>query len=336
MSCPRQVWWVDLGSGTARRAAPREAHLLYHQPDERFHLRLWRSRSGGWASCCLCCGRCGSGSQCHTATCTPCCAPSRPDVSPPSSLSCRSITADALIYLQGSSETTQYLLYLSASASLGSAAPANFTVLVPAASERQMIVRDWPAPASSDEGGSSEGGSSEGSDSGSGEGDTSSEGGTGGAASEGSGASGFIYAIVYTAERRNGELVVASLRPDTLPGDARNASSSSGSGDTDITDPADSGSSSGGGSNSSSTSDDPHWALLQAHDMGVELVDLALSATHLAVLERRNGTLVATAYALPSNGAPQGLCLLDGQGGQARPGQARTANASACFPLICP
>ena len=46
---PLQVWWFDLAAaapGGRASKQPRKPQLLYHQPDERFHLRLWLSRSG--------------------------------------------------------------------------------------------------------------------------------------------------------------------------------------------------------------------------------------------------------------------------------------------------
>lgn len=43
---PDRVWWLDVG-----RSGARQPRLLYHEPDERFHLGLWRSRSGACAAC---------------------------------------------------------------------------------------------------------------------------------------------------------------------------------------------------------------------------------------------------------------------------------------------
>lgn len=165
---------------------------------------------------------------------------------------------DALVYLQGRSETTQYLQYLPAGADL--AAGTNFAVLASPVAERQLIVRDCPA----------------------GSGD------------------GYIYAIVSTAERRNGELVVARLGPSALPGAAAPGNSSSSRNATSAgaaTGGGDGNATSGGGSTTGG-----YLALLQPHSSEVELVDLTVSTGHLAVLERRNGSLLATIYPLPKDG----------------------------------
>lgn len=57
-----QVWRYELGGGleeeghspqstVGSKAQPSQvAHLVYHEPDERYHLSLWRSRSGGPSS----------------------------------------------------------------------------------------------------------------------------------------------------------------------------------------------------------------------------------------------------------------------------------------------
>jgi oligopeptidase B len=282
---PDKVWWFDLDAAAAPVGKrPHKPQLLYHQPDERFHLGVWLSRSG------------------------------------------------ALVYLQGGSDATQYLQYLPATASLS--AGTNFTQLAPLIEQQQYIVRDWPlagAERSSKSGknGSSEGGGSD-------------------AAAASSGR--YVYAVVYSAERRNGELVVAPLGPDALAGaaggaqgSAPDANSTAGeaaaappppapgaaaanesSGNATLAPasapspaaaPAEPGSNatsgsgnataSGGnegGSGSSNASSTSPLVVLQAHSWDVEIVDITVSSGHLAVLERRNGTLVATAYPLPKDG----------------------------------
>ncbi len=54
MPLVEQVWRVDTIAGPATSGSGkrvRRAALVYHEPDERFHLALWRSRSGGdWFS----------------------------------------------------------------------------------------------------------------------------------------------------------------------------------------------------------------------------------------------------------------------------------------------
>ncbi|KAI3425089.1 hypothetical protein D9Q98_008467 [Chlorella vulgaris] len=236
-----KVWSFDAMSDPSRlphglRFSPQ---LLYHEPDEAFHLGLWRSRS------------------------------------------------DAVVYLRGRSGTTHYLLYLPTDGSSGEGGnTANFTSLAPKVHEQQYLVRDAPPRADSPA---------------------------------------YLYAVIYTAEQRNGQLVVVELGPDALlnatadssgvrsapnPGDgAAEANSTSAAGDGDgVSDSESSGGGedveqggSGGGGTEASHS---YWALLQAHSREVELVDITVSSSHLAVLERKNGTLVATAYPLPKDGQP--------------------------------
>lgn len=105
----------------------------------------------------------------------------------------------------------------------------------------------------------------------------------------------YLYAVIYTAEQRNGQLVVVELGPDALlnatadssgvrsapnPGDgAAEANSTSAAGDGDgVSDSESSGGGedveqggSGGGGTEASHS---YWALLQAHSREVELVDI--------------------------------------------------------------
>lgn len=206
-----KLWRLDLegrSDGDARRQSAHSPTLLHHEPDERFGLSLWRSRS------------------------------------------------DAVVYLQGSSETTHYLLYLPAN----STAADNFTMLAPAVQEQQLLVRDWHFT----------GDSSDGSDS-------SDETGNGTHVPVS-----YLYAVIYTAEQRNGQLLVTQLAPNALLGAAADDQ----------------------GMHSAPSALGGYWALLQGHSRDVEIVDLAVSASHLAVLERKNGTLMATAYPLPSDGSP--------------------------------
>ena len=247
------------------------------------------------------------------------------------------------MYLQSGSETTEHLLYLPATANLS--AGANFSQLAPVVDEQQFIVRDWPT-AGEERGASGDAGDVD---------------GNGEDSGSGSGSGRYIYAVVYSAERRNGELVVASLGPNALAGAAGGAQGSApaaeGAGGNATAAPAPtpapvrapapaaapaaapgssiatggaatnatggSGAAAGGGnatsagsgSDSGSGADTPgggggsggYFALLQAHSRDIELVDISLSSGHLAVLERRNGSLVATAYALPKDGGWRGV-----------------------------
>ena len=249
------------------------------------------------------------------------------------------------MYLQGGSDATQYLQYLPAAANLS--AGTNFTQLAPVVDQQQYIVRDWPLAGAERSGSSS-------SSSGSG-----TEGGSGNDTSSSSGR--YVYAVVHSAERRNGELVVAPLGPDTLagaagwerpstsdtndtageaaaaappppasaPAPAPAARNETGGNATLAPTPAPSsaaapasapaavepsgnataGGSSAGSSNATATGESSsnatstsHVTVLQAHSRDVEIVDITVSSGHLAVLERRNGTLVATAYPLPKDG----------------------------------
>lgn len=99
------------------------------------------------------------------------------------------------------------------------------------------------------------------------------------------GANGLLYAIVYTPEERNGKLIVTDLVPDALYNNNRSSTSASdennNSDDEDI-------------------SSRKQWTVLQQHSRDIELVDITVSSTHIAVLERKNGTLVATTYKLPT------------------------------------
>lgn len=185
--------------------------------------------------------------------------------------------------MAGGSETEQYLLYLPAGASL--AGGANFTRLVGALPQRQYIVRDWPAPSPA------------------GSGESGAEGGGGDSGSSSSNSSGgYVYAVVYSEEKRNGELVVTALLEDSLvePPPAQDPAAEAGSGE------AGGGAGAGNGTAGIGGTGGRHWALLQAHSREVEIVDVTVSASHLAVLERRNGTLVAVAYALPADGEAGG------------------------------
>jgi hypothetical protein len=133
---------------------------------------------------------------------------------------------------------------------------------------------------------------------------------------------GLLYAVVYTSQERNGRLVVARLGPSALANvtgeppiqddDAAARGGESGieeAGSAASPAAAPSGDAGGdggeGGAGDAGSSPGTGWALLQAHSREVEIVDLALSGRHLAVLERRNGTLAATAYTLPADGAPR-------------------------------
>ncbi|KAL4457576.1 hypothetical protein ABPG75_012441 [Micractinium tetrahymenae] len=181
--------------------------------------------------------------------------------------------SDATIFLRGSSETTHYLLYLPSNAT---GEGANFTMLAPPVQERELLVRDWHSSGSgegTDEGGSSSGGGS------------------------------FLYAVIYTAEQRNGQLVATRLAPGALAGATASAAGGAPApapapapGPPESGEPGDGGASGAGSSG--------FWAVLQAHSREVEIVDLTVSSRHLALLERRNGTLVATAYPLPPDGSP--------------------------------
>ncbi len=265
------------------------------------------------------------------------------------------LAAGALVYLQGGSEATQYLQYLPVAANLS--AGTNLTRLAPVVQDQQYIVRDWPLAgaerSSSSSSSSSEGGGSEGS--GRDEG--------GGSAADLASSGRYVYAVVYSAEQRNGQLVVAPLGPDALvdaaggaqgsapaanstateaapaPAPAPAAASnqtdagavpapapspaaaptsapaaaaepggnatagSSGSASSNAT-ASGSESESGGGSGSSSgnATGADRITVLQAHSWEIEIVDITVSSGYLAVLERRNGTLVATAYPLPKDG----------------------------------
>lgn len=83
-----------------------------------------------------------------------------------------------------------------------------------------------------------------------------------------------LYAAIYTPSARNGQLVVALLGANALA-------------------------TAGGGGDGAQP-----WTVLQPHDGEVEIVDLAVSAGHLAVLERRGGVLSAAHYPLPAGGGP--------------------------------
>lgn len=148
----------------------------------------------------------------------------------------------------------------------------------PQVHEQQFLVRDWH----------SVGGS----------GDASSE-------EEGGSGSSYLYAVVFTGEHRNGQLVVTQLAPGALAGSTAGPAGAAGSVPAPAPAPAGSESSGdpGNSSSSSSASSSGSWTVLQPHSREVEIVDLTVSSGFLALLERRNGTLVATAYPLPSDGA---------------------------------
>ena len=132
-------------------------------------------------------------------------------------------------------------------------------------------------------------------DSGGGGGNSTSE--SSGGESRGSGSGGgasvaYLYALIYTAEQRNGQLVVTQLGPNALDA-AADASGSrvGGGGGASGSKPAapapapvgdggargsggaEPGSPEGGGAAGNGTAG-PYWALLQAHSWDVELVDL--------------------------------------------------------------
>lgn len=158
---PDKVWRFDIvdfaaaASGASDRQA--RATLMYHEADERFHLALWRSRSGGagmplarrpacpparllpacpthrrtptWPTFTL-------ALTCHLHR--PCtslgshASPTLRDVAQlsPHIMPCHATLdrADSIIFLRGGSETTQYLMYMPASTT---DAAANFTMLAP-------------------------------------------------------------------------------------------------------------------------------------------------------------------------------------------------------------
>lgn len=183
---------------------------------------------------------------------------------------CCAPCADAIVYLRGGSDTTHYLLYMPAN-STGSAA--NFTSLAPKVwactgvayqhvwsacifpialpacacaqvPEQQFLVRDAP---------DSKGGGS------------------------------YLYAVIYTAEERNGQLVVVPLGPDALvnaTGSAEaGASGPSSSSESESGDSQEAGSSSEADSSDTSetgSSETPSsgWTVLQPHSRAVEIVDL--------------------------------------------------------------
>ncbi|PSC72656.1 protease 2 isoform A [Micractinium conductrix] len=298
---PNRVWRYNVAAQPTvagrHKSRVHQPSLVFEEGDERFHLLLWRSRS------------------------------------------------EAAIFLRGSSETTHYLQYLPASGAAHGTA-ANFTVLAPAVQDQRIVVGDWVPTSSSSSGdgnssksssesiGCGGGSGAEKSDSGDGGEKADSGGGGGNSTSEssggesrGSGSGGgasvaYLYALIYTAEQRNGQLVVTQLGPNALDA-AADASGSrvGGGGGASGSKPAapapapvgdggargsggaEPGSPEGGGAAGNGTAG-PYWALLQAHSWDVELVDLEVSSGHLAVLERRNGTLVATAYPLPDDGSP--------------------------------
>lgn len=156
--------------------------------------------------------------------------------------------------------------------------------------DRQFLVRDWHSSGGSGGEGAAEGG-----------GDSS--------------GSSHLYAVVSTADQRNGQLVVTQLAPGALAGSAADAA-----GDSPAPAPAPEGPESSslgdGGNSSAEAGGSSPWVVLQPHSREVEIVDLAVSSSHLALLERKNGTLVATAYPLPSDGArplPDGAAPLRGK-----------------------
>jgi hypothetical protein len=209
------------------------------------------------------------------------------------------LPADAVIYLRGSSEVSHYVLYTPTNSSRSG--NVTFTMLAPMVSdvegdpslllaatvaqlgnrcvaqlhcrlpsltstsshsraaarccplqvqEQEVVVRDWhPSGQGSSQDGSSDGDRS------------------------------YLFAVIYTAEQRNGQLVVTDLAPNALVGATADATG----GRRRVTG---AGSSSTGGDNSNSSSsgaDSPagsagagrgFWALLQGHSRDVEIVDL--------------------------------------------------------------
>lgn len=196
--------------------------------------------------------------------------------------------------LQGSAHSSQYVRYMPAGAA-GAAGAAAFTTLAPALPDRLLLVRDWQAPASS---------------SGS-ESDSSGETGGGDSARSSISRGALIYAIVAGPDSRNGQLVVGPLAPDVLAGSIPDAPSAASQGGSSGGDSSEAGGGGGAGEGDGRALDEGESAgsglvLLQAHSRDVELVDLVVTSTHLAVLERRNGTLRALSYALPADGASRG------------------------------
>ena len=212
------------------------------------------------------------------------------------------LPADAVVYLRGRSEVTDYLMFWpekhqqqrqqhggnGGGGSGGGDAPAAtiFTMLAPAAQDRQYVVRDWHRRGGSSSSSSSSGNSrSRSSSSSSGFGDS------------GSGVT--VYAAVYTAAERNGMLIAVGLAPNAL---AAPAGSASGGRRTDAPE-GQGGLATGNSSDGTGGGGLPGLMLLQPHSLDVEIVDLTVSQGFLTVLERRNGTLSATAYPFPADGA---------------------------------
>ena len=212
------------------------------------------------------------------------------------------LPADAVVYLRGSSEVSQYLLYAPTNSS--GSGNVSFTMLAPMVGgwvlgwvggraggwvergvftaaplpctalasgrqprylccpllqvqEQEVLVSDWH-PSSQD-----------------------------GSQHSSSAGRGYLFAVIYTAEQRNGQLVVTELAPNALAGATADATTG---GRRSVTG---GGSSSGGSSsNSSNQADGPagsagagrgFWALLQGHSRDVELVDLTGQRSELLV-----------------------------------------------------
>lgn len=116
-----------------------------------------------------------------------------------------------------------------------------------------------------------------------------------------------IYAVVSTPEQRNGALLVTLLQPNAL--DTGSLGSLLDSSEQQQQQDEESKIDTEDDYGDTSLRNQPEGGIdvvtvLQTHSRDVEIVDITVSASHLAVLERKNGTLVATAYPLPSNGEP--------------------------------
>ncbi len=109
-----------------------------------------------------------------------------------------------------------------------------------------------------------------------------------------------LYVVVYGPDSRNGQLLVTKLQPSALAN--INGSMVDNDGENSTGNSAREGIANDKGGSEEQQLKQEVVHVLQPHSMFVEIMQITLSDLYLAVLERRNGTLVATIYPLPNNG----------------------------------